>query len=377
MTGAWIVDAVRTAVAPRQGAHALMQANDLASEVIKALVARELADIDGRIEVILGNGLYGGGNPARVAALQAGLAPVSPAFTLDTQCCSGLDAIAFAAARISSGCADIVLAGGVESYSRSPLRFWRPLDASQAPIFYARPPFTPWPDQDPDLIVAAADLAAELKITRGAQEEYAIESHRKAISKSSMSAEIVCVNGLREDSFSRRLSQKICSRLSAIAGHTPFDLTAATIAVEADAAAVLLLASEKYLNRLSRLHHPVRIVGSNTGGFDPSRPALAPIEPARQALRAHSTSVESLAVVEIMEAFAVQAMAFLSIMGVNPAIANRRGGALARGHPIGASGAILAVRLFHELQMEANRARGLAAIAAAGGLGSALLLERA
>ncbi len=376
MNRVFISGALRTAVAPRDGAFRHVEPAQLAGNVIAALLKYAQLPGNRRIEVILGNALYGGGNPARVAALAAGLPIRTPALTIDTQCCSGLDAIIMAASRIRSGEAEAVIAGGVESYSRAPLRFSRPLSKDDRPQFYSRPPFTPWRDRDPDLIESAAALAVQLDIERHAQEDYAMESHRKALAHRTSCQEIADVAGVTFDPFTREINGSFCKRLPVIAGDAPHGLTAATIAVEADAAAAVMLVNESVLKMLSSPVKAVEYCGGITIGYDPTQPALAPIEAARSLLMRHSLKASDLRVVEIMEAFAAQAMAFNSALGLSPADINRGGGALARGHPIGASGAILTVRLFHELQCEEGGAMGLAAIAAAGGLGSALLLQR-
>ncbi|CEJ13782.1 putative acetyl-CoA acyltransferase [bacterium YEK0313] len=341
MTGSarevFIVAGRRTAVAPRGGAFGAIEAHALAAAPIGALLTAAGAAPDAIDGVILGNALYGGGNPARVAALAAGLAEAMPAVTVDTQCCAGLDAILAATAEIRAGEAHLVVAGGVESFSRSPLRFRRPRTADESPQGYERPPFTPWADRDPDMIPAAARLAAELEIGRGEQEAYAVESHRKALGAAAIGAEIAPLAGLARDSFTRRLEPRLCARLPALSVAAAHAVTAAT---------------------------------------DPERPGLAPIAAGRRVLERSARPAAAIVSAEIMEAFAVQAIACLRGLALDPAIVNRNGGALARGHPIGASGAILAVRLWHDLQDAPAGALGLAAIAAAGGLGTALLVER-
>ena len=166
MSDVFVVAARRTAVAPRNGSFTQIGAADLGAAVIEGVL--ENLDLSGAHidEVIFGNALYGGGNPARVAALAAGLSETIPASTIDTQCCSGFDAILLGASRIRAGEANVVVAGGLESYSRSPLRFHRPLSASEQAQFYERPPFTPWPDRDPDLIESAAALAQSMGVAR-------------------------------------------------------------------------------------------------------------------------------------------------------------------------------------------------------------------
>jgi acetyl-CoA C-acetyltransferase len=375
MSAAFIAAARRTAVVPRGGAFAGIEAIDLAASSIRAVLddaGLSPSDVD---EVMLGNALYGGGNPARVAALKAAVPAEVPASTIDTQCCAGLDAILLAAARIKAGEADVIVAGGVESFSRAPIRARRPTSPDEVAQPYDRPPFTPWPERDPDMIPAAAALAAEWDMSRSAQEAFAIESHRKALARGAPAAEFVKLCGLAHDPFARRLTTGLCTRLPVLAGSSTHGVTAATTAVEADAAAAVLLVSERALASIRPPARIIHIAGAGRTGGDPERPALAPIAAARSALQHAGLSGSLVSVAEIMEAFAVQAMACIRALDLDPARVNPGGGALGRGHPIGASGAIVAVRAWHELQMMDSGASGLAAIAAAGGLGSAVLLR--
>ena len=375
MSAVFIAAARRTAVVPRGGGFASVEAVDLAEASVRA-VLDDAGILPARIdEVILGNALYGGGNPARVVALKAGVPETVPAFTIDTQCCSGLDAILLAAARIKAGDADAIVAGGVESFSRAPIRARRPLSRHGAAVPYDRPPFTPWPERDPEMIPAAAALATEWAITRGEQEAFAIESHRKALARGASAAEFVPIRGSAADAFARRLTAGLCARLPVLAGDSTHGVTAATIAVEADAAAAVLLVSERMLGSIRFSGRVVRFAGGGRTGGDPERPGLAPIKAAQAVLRHEGLSASDVSVAEIMEAFAVQAMACIRAVGLDPVRVNPGGGALARGHPIGASGAIVAVRVWHELQAMDAGAAGLAAIAAAGGLGSAALFR--
>jgi len=376
MSGAWLVAARRTAVVPRNGAFRRLGVEALAAPVVQKVLCDsgiEAGEVD---ETILGNALYGGGNPARLAALAAGIPETKPALTIDTQCCSGLDAIAAAADRVSGGACDVVLAGGVESYSRAPLRFARPMQSHEPASGYQRPPFTPWPDRDPDMIEAAVLLAEELGIARAAQEIFAVESHRRAMqAQEALRSEIVPLENIDTDAFARRLSKAACARLPVISGQGTYAATAATVAVEADAAAVVIVVSERRLAALKPVLQPILIAGHVRVAGDPMRPGLLTTTAAQALLTRHGLDASQISVAEIMEAFAAQAMGSIAALGLDPARANRGGGALSRGHPIGASGAILAVRLFHELQLECD-GFGLATIAAAGGLGSALLLAR-
>ena len=182
--------------------------------------------------------------------------------------------------------------------------------------------------------------------------------------------------GLHADEFTRRLSPRLCARLQPLEGDDDFGVTAATTAVEADAAAVVVVANDKAVGAPSKkVRRPARLLGVKAQGGDTAYPALAPIAPAVELLTQFGIAPQEVTVTEMMEAFAVQAMVCIEEIGLEPSRVNCRGGALAWGHPIGASGAILAVRLFHALRSGDPGDIGLAAIAAAGGLGSAMLLQ--
>ena len=350
-----VIAARRTAVVPRNGAFARLSLEDLAAPVLQACLADAGIDAARVDEVILSNALGAGGNPARRAALAAGLPDRVAGLTIDRQCAGGLDAILLARALIDSGAANIILAGGVESYSRRPLRLRTDPDGGP-PTPYDQAPFTPWPDRDPDMTQAAEALARRLNMPRDRQESWAIRSHDNALA-ADQSAEIFSLNGIARDTFPRMLTPRLLAKTPVLTG----SITAATAAVAADAAAVCLVVSD----RIAQGRGLALLGGASVGG-NPEEPGLAPVAAIRRIWGG-----EALAQAEIMEAYAVQALAVIDGAGLDPQIVNPGGGGLARGHPIGASGAILAVRLFHGLQ----QGRGLAAIAAAGGIGTALLVE--
>lgn len=354
MTDAFLVGALRTAVVPRGGAFRDLRTEDLAAPVLSALLAQ--AGIDGAQvdEVIIANAVGEGGNPARRTALLAGLPERVAGLTIDRQCAGGLDALLLARALILSGMAEVVVAGGVESASRRPERR---MPGGVVP--YVQAPFTPWPDRDPDMAAAAAALADRLGLSRDRQDTWAVDSHRKALA-ADLTAEIVPVAGVTRDPFARALTPALAARAKVVTG----PITAANAAVAADGAALALVVSPRLA---ARFVGACRITGVTRGAV-PWEPGLAPIPAIREVLCGRQPDMA-----EIMEAYAVQAIACVEGVGLDPALVNLGGGALARGHPIGASGTVLAVRLFHQM---AGKATGLAAIAAAGGIGTALLLER-
>lgn len=354
---AFVIAARRSPVMPAGGAFARLELQDLATPVIAAALADCGMAPDQVDELICANALGGGGNSARVLALAAGLPERVAGLTIDRQCAGGLDALGLAAALIRAGQAELIIAGGVESASRRPLRLRTDPDGGP-PRPYDAPPFTPWPDRDPAMHEAAAALARRLDISRERQDGFAISSHARAFGV--RHPEIVPLLGRDRDGFTRRLTPALAARARSIVG----SITRANAAVSADAAAFVVVASSRLAARAPRA---LRLASAITLGTAPEEPGLAPIGAIRRLWQPGTP----LAQAEIMEAYAVQAIACIEGAGLPPRLVNPHGGALARGHPIGASGAILATRLFHDLQ----QGRGLAAIAAAGGIGSALLLE--
>ena len=353
-----IIAARRTAVAPQGGSFRRLRIEDMAVPVIAVLLADAgLApgDVD---ELICANALGAGGNPARRIALAAGLGHVA-GLSVDRQCAGGLDAIALAAALVVSGQARVVVAGGAESHSLRPVRAMPDPDGGPAQP-YDQAPFTPWPDRDPLMADAAAPLADQQCISRAEADAYAIESHRRTL-LADHGKEIVALAGLNRDAFARRMTAALVARAGVVTGQ----ITAANAAVAADAAAFVVVVSAEVARGRG-----LRIAASAVLGADPMQPGLAPIPAIAAALSRAGITPADLHQAEVMEAYAVQAIACIRGAGLPPAVVNPKGGALARGHPIGASGAILAVRLFHDLA----EGHGLAAIASAGGIGSAVVL---
>lgn len=348
----------RSAVVPRGGAFASLALHELALPVVMACLSDAGIAPNDVDDLIAGNALGAGGNPARVVALAAGLPNAVAGLTIDRQCVSGLDALLIGRDMIASGRADIVIAGGVESFSNRPYRAWQ-RDGKLVP--YDQAPFTPWPDRDPLMHVAAEALAQTYGISRQAQDDWAIESHRKAkTAESVLRDEIVPLLGIETDPFARDLSPALCRRAPVLSG----TITQANTSVAADAASFVVLSAHR---------GPVEMMDGVTLGGTPELPGIAPVDAIKVTLHRSGARLTDLTQAEIKEAYAVQAIACVKGAGLDPAIVNPNGGSLARGHPIGASGAILATRLFHDLRK--NQGIGLAAIAAAGGLGTALLLK--
>lgn len=367
MPEAVVLAARRTPFATRGRRLADVPVEHLAAPVLRAVLAD--ARIDAPIaDVTLGNCRGPGGNPARVAALAAGLDTRIPGATIDRQCASGLAAIATAAASIRAGDDRVQLAGGAESASTAPLR-------STAGRAHDRAPFAPAGFDDPDMTVAADDLAARFGIGRRRQEAQAERSHRRAIAARDagrFDAEIVAVGSLRADDAIGAVLP-VLSRLRPL--HPGGTVTAGTSTRVSDGAAAVLVASAG-----ARGSRPgLRVRDAVVIGCDPALPGLGAAFAIDELLQRQGVELRAVGAIEIVEAFAPQVLAICDQLGIaedDPRLC-ADGGALALGHPWGASGAASVVRLFARLVRGGapSGTLGVAAVSAGGGLGVAMLFE--
>ncbi|KGH29631.1 MULTISPECIES: acetyl-CoA C-acyltransferase [Comamonas] len=392
-----IIAWARSPVAPLGSALARLSPHELGQPLLLSLLQQSGLPAHAVDAVIVGNALGAGGNPARMLALAAGLPDGCAAHTIDTQCCSGLDAVAMAVGLLQSAQAEVVIAGGIEAWSRAPIRQTRPLHPGEQPQGYERPPFAPDPARDPDMLQSAADYALTHGLSRSQQEQYALLSHSRALAaQAQLASEIVPVAGLVADAYPRALQPARAARMPVVARGcsqtaSPGDIAAhalspLTISARADGAALLLLATPEACARWN-LQPRAQWLASASVGAAPETPLLAAIAAAQMALARGSQALASpqlkaqeLSVIELHDAFAVQGLAFCAAMGLAPEQINSAGGGLARGHPIGASGAIALVRCLAQLEYQAQSstpkaALGLAAIAGAGGIGAATLVQ--
>ncbi|WP_405162661.1 thiolase family protein [Nocardia sp. NBC_01499] len=362
----------RTPIGNAGHGFAALTTTDLAAPVLREVLSTlRGAGIDAEVDdVVLGNCLGPGGDPARIAALAAGFGVQVPGVTVDRQCGSGLDAVMQAALRVRSGADELILAGGVESASTAPWRCWPPV-AGAEPVRYTRAPFAPQGFPDPDMGVAADDLARVRGISRERQDAYAARSHTLAAA-ADFAAEIVPIGEVRRDERIRPgMTEARLARLRPSFG-ADGTATAGNSCGISDGAAVVAVTSESLAAGVPAL----RILGSAVAGSDPAYPGLGPVPAIRKLLRRTGIDAAELGIVEITEAFASVVLAVSDELGLDESKICPQGGAIAMGHPWGASGAILLVRLASQMLREGGPALGLAACAIGGGQGIAMLVER-
>lgn len=396
---AFVVAARRTPIGKVGGALRMLRVESLAAPVLRAVLADAGLETDDVDEVVLGNVWGPGGNPARLAALTAGIDAGVPGLTIDRQCASGLEAINLAAGLVRSGVADVYLAGGVESASTAPWRIDKPDSVYSTPAFSGRARFAPDAIGDPEMGPAADALARSHGVTRERQDRFALSSHHKAVSAAGAGRfdhEIVAVpvsnraaalppppDGYdaavdRDQSPRGRLTLETLARFPPVFS-ADGTVTAGNASPINDGAAVVVVVSGAVLRRLAV--PALRIVDGVAAGVDPALPGAGPIAATTALLRRNpGVDLADVALVEITEAFAGQALACLGALGITEQRVNVGGGAIALGHPWGASGAVLVCRLFTEM-VRAPRstpppASGLATVAGAGGVGVATLFER-
>jgi acetyl-CoA C-acetyltransferase len=385
-----IISAARTPVGSFNGAFATVGAVDLGTVALQAAIARaglEPGQID---EVILGQvlGAAQGQNPARQAARHAGVPDEKTAFGINQVCGSGLRAVGLAAQQIRTGESAIVAAGGMESMSQSThaayLRAGTKMGALDLVDTMLKDGL--WDAfQGYHMGITAENVAQKYQITREAQDEFAVASQNKASAASTSGRfkdEIapVTVKGrkgdtvVETDEYIRHDSDLAAMRKLRPAFNKEGTVTAGNASGINDGAAVLVLRSASQA-KASGLTPLARIASFATAGVDPALMGTGPIPASRRALERAGWSVADLDLIEANEAFAAQALAVNKDLGWDTQKVNVNGGAIAIGHPIGASGARVLVTLLHEMRKREAR-KGLATLCIGGGMGVAMCLER-
>jgi acetyl-CoA C-acetyltransferase len=387
-----IVSAARTAVGKFGGSLAKIAATELGSIVIREALARAKVDPSQVGEVIMGQVLAAGAgqNPARQALMKSGVPHSVPALTINAVCGSGLKSVMLAAQAVAYGDSDIVVAGGQENMSASGHVLLGSRDGQR---------MGNWNMIDTMIVdglwdvynqyhmgITAENVAKEFHITRDMQDALALASQQKASAAQDAGKfkdEIVSVNipQRKGDPVLFNADEYINKKTTAeaLAGLRPaFDKTGSVTAGNAsginDGAAAVVVMTAKKAAALG-LTPLARIAAFGTSGLDPKIMGMGPVSASRKALERAGWKASDVDLFELNEAFAAQACAVNQQLDIDPAKVNVNGGAIAIGHPIGASGCRILVTLLHEMQ-RTNAKKGLAALCIGGGMGVSLALER-
>ena len=381
MAEAYIVEACRTAVGKRGGSLSKVHSADLGAHILKAVVERSGVDPNAVEDVIFGCidqlGMQAG-DIARTAWLVAGFSEDIPGVTIDRQCGSSQQAIHFAAQGVMSGTQDIVIAGGVQNMSTIPIgsasRAGKQMGFPSA--FHDSPGWVERYGTEPVSQFHGAELIAEKwGISRLDMEEFAFESHRRARhaqAEGRFDREIVPLGDFKVDEGPRDSTLEKMASLPLLEGAKY--LTAAVSSPTNDAAAAVLIASESAvkehnLKPRARIHH------LSVRGADPIYMLTGPINATEYALKKTGMSIDDIDLVEINEAFAPVVLAWQKETGADLNKVNVNGGAIALGHPIGATGARLMTTLLHELERTGGR-YGLQTMCEGGGQANVTIIER-
>ena len=390
MTSAVIVSAARTAIgkAPR-GTLRTTRPEEMAAAAVGAVMERAPAvdaeDID---DVILGCAMpeaEQGMNVARIASLRAGLPVEVPAQTVNRFCSSGLQTIALAAQQIMSGMGEAVIAGGVETMSQVPM---------SSNKFMANPTLA---KEHPGVYIGmgqtAENLARQYEVTREEQDAFALRSHQRAAAAQDagkfddeivpLEVEITLGEGSsvqtyrttfdRDEGIRRDSSAEALAKLRPVF-HVQGTVTAGNSSQTSDGAAAVLVMSEEEAERLG-LAPMARFRSFAVGGVAPELMGIGPVTAVPKALKLAGVSLDEIDLVELNEAFAVQALSVIRELGMDEENVNVNGGAIALGHPLGCTGAKLTVQMLHELARQ-DKQFGLVTMCIGGGMGAAGVLER-
>jgi acetyl-CoA C-acetyltransferase len=383
-----IVSAVRTAIARQGQSLATVPAHVFGAEVIKEAVKRANIAPEQVDDVIFGNVLSGGGNIARLTALQTGLSINIPGLTVDRQCGSGINAVALAAQAIRAGEGDIYIAGGTESMSRAPYLMDRPEKpySSTLPRF-RKSQLSPKEIGDPPMGITAENLVKKYNITREEQDEFALKSQQKmaiAMKEGRFDEQIVPITvPVRKGEpiiFKKDEHPRPNTSLEALAKLPPAFIEGGTVTAGNssglnDAASALVVMSSSKANELGL--KPLAVIRETAvAGVDPNIMGIGPVPAVRKVLAKSGLGLHDFDLIELNEAFAAQVIAVNRELDMDLEKVNVNGGAIAHGHPLGATGAILITKAVYEL----HRTDGQYALITAcigGGQGIATIIERA
>jgi acetyl-CoA C-acetyltransferase len=394
----YVIDAVRTAVGKYAGSLANIRPDDLAARVIKELINRNPnISFNETEEVILGAANQSGEdnrNVARMASLLAGLPITVSGYTVNRLCASGLQAIGNAFLEINAGNGDLYIAGGVESMTRAPFVMAKSDSAfGRAPEIYDTT--IGWRFTNPALSAlyhpytmgeTAENIAEKWSISRQEQDEYAYNSQlkwQKANELNRFNDEIMDFEIPQKKGDSIIFNKDEQPRLSSVETLSSLkpafkkggSVTAGNSSSVNDGAAALAIASKQYVQG-NNLKPIARIVSMAAAGVPPEIMGIGPVLATQKALKRAGLTLNDIDIAELNEAFAVQSIACIKELGINPDIVNVNGGSIAIGHPLGCSGARISSTLLHEMQKRPNVKYGLATMCIGVGQGLAVIYEK-
>ncbi len=393
MSKAVIIDSVRTAIGKLGGSLKNMEADYLGADVLNEIIRRTSIDVSLVDEVILGQGKQSTDTPnlARIASLRAKLPIYIPGYTVHRQCGSGLQAVNNAALQIEGDLSDFIIAGGVESMSTAPYYIRNARYGYGAgnglildPNTESQPRSQPI-DQYGSFTMGetAENLAEKYNISREEQDEFAYRSQQlthEAITSGRFKSEIVPIE-VKERKSMRIFDTDEHPRLSPVEDLAKLKpvfkkggtVTAGSSSGRNDGASALLIASEE-----AALKHgfkpKARIIAQAAAGVSPEFMGIGPVPATVRALKQAGLTMQDIGLIELNEAFAAQCLAVIKEWGISLDRINVNGGAIALGHPIGATGAILMTKLLHEMERRGEK-YGLVTLCIAGGLGITTIIE--
>lgn len=382
-----IVSAVRTSIGRQGSALASIPAHVFGAEVIKEAVKRATINPELIDDLIFGNVLSGGGNIARLTALQTGLSTNIPGLTIDRQCGSGINAINLAAQAINSGNGDVYVAGGTESMSRAPYLLERPEKAySPVPPKFRSSKLSTKKIGDPPMGITAENLVEKYRISREEQDEFALRSQKRmsrAMEEGRFDEQIVPITiPTRKGEgilFKTDEHPRPQTTLEGLTKLKPAFLQGGTVTAGNssglnDAASALVIMSREKAEELG-VTPLATIRASAVAGVDPNIMGIGPVPATRKVMEKSGLSLRDMNIIEINEAFAAQVIACDRELEMDVEKVNVNGGAIAHGHPLGATGAILATKAIYELKRTKGR-YALITACIGGGQGIATIIER-
>jgi acetyl-CoA C-acetyltransferase len=386
MREAVIVSAVRTPIGKYAGALASLDGYQLGGIVVKEAVKRAGIDPNLIEEVYMGNAEGAPGNLGRVVALEADLPVTVPGIQFDRQCASGLETICMAAAMIESGHGDVYVAGGAESMSNNPYIMTK----SKRPYSYAYPTFnyvmmSPPKIGNPDMGITAENVLKEHPVSRETMDLFAMESHKRAVQAIAAGAfkeQIIPVTvkaGKKEIIVDTDEGPREDASLEQLAALKPVfikdgSVTAGNSCPMNDGAAAVVIMSKDLADELG-IPYLLKVKGFASVGLDPHTMGFGPIGAVRKVLKKTGISLDEVELIEINEAFASQAVACVEELGLDPARVNPNGGAIALGHALGATGAVLTTKAAYAMK-NSERKYAIVTMCVGGGEGSAAIFER-